>query len=245
MSWLTQLFSRHRRYEDLTVSINEHIAERSEELMDDGMSRVEAEQTARREFGNIGLIEQRSREVWQWPTAESLLSDVRFALRQLIKSPGFTLTAVATLALGIAVNATMFSLVSAFLLPHLPGRDLESMVVISTVNPDSSFLADANPVSPPVYSAWGKNHSVFSVVTAANEYLTGSLSGSGQQPEPVSYAAVSANYFSVFGVSPQLGRAFIAGEDEPGHDHVFILSHGLWERRFHSDPSIIGRSVRL
>src|ERR1700691_6073876 len=157
MSWLMQLVSRRRRYDDLTVSINEHIAERAEELMDGGMSRVEAEQTARCEFGNLGLIKQRSREVWQWPTAESLLADVRFALRQLIKSPGFTVTAVATLALGIAVNATMFSLVSAFLLPHLPGRDLQSMVVVSSVNPDTSFLPDTNPVSPPNYAAWGKS----------------------------------------------------------------------------------------
>jgi len=245
MSWFMRLFSRRRRYDDLAVSISEHIAERSEELMDDGMPRAEAEQTARREFGNLALMEQRSREVWQWPTAESLLSDVRFALRQLIKSPGFTLTAVATLALGIAVNATMFSLVSAFLLPHLPGRNLENMVVVSTVNPDASFHADTNPVSPPNYFAWGKDTSVFSAVTAANEYLTGSLSGSAQQPEPISYAAVAANYFSVLGVSPQLGRAFVAGEDEQGHDHVLILSHGLWERRFGADPSIVGRSVRL
>ena len=123
MSWLTRLFSRRRRYDDLTVSISEHIAERADELMDDGMPRAQAEQTARREFGNLALIEQSSREVWQWPTVESFLADVRFALRQLIKSPGFTVTTVATLALGIAVNATMFSLVSAFLLPQLPGRD--------------------------------------------------------------------------------------------------------------------------
>lgn len=245
MSWLTRLFSRRRRYDDLTVSINEHIAERAEELMDDGMPRAEAEQTARREFGNLALMEQRSREVWQWPTAESLLGDVRFALRQLIKSPGFTLTAVATLALGIAVNATMFSLVSAFLLPHLPGSDLERVVVVSSVNPDASFQADTNPVSPPNYSAWGNDKRLFSAVTGANEYLSGSLSGSAQQPEPISYAAVSANYFSVLGVSPQLGRAFVAGEDEPGHDHVLILSHGLWERRFGADPSIVGRLVRL
>ena len=245
MSWFMRLFSRRRHYDDLSVSISEHIAERAEELMEDGMPRAEAEQTARREFGNLALMEQRSREVWQWPTAESLLGDVRFALRQLIKSPGFTLTAVATLALGIAVNATMFSLVSAFLLPHLPGRDLESMVVVSSVDPDASFQPDTNPVSVPNYSAWGNDKRVFSAVAAANEYLTGSLSGSEQQPEPISYAAVSANYFSVFGVSPQLGRAFVAGEDEPGRDHVLILSHGLWERRFGADPSIVGRPVRL
>src|SRR3984957_6125627 len=245
MAWFMRLFSRRRRYDDLTVSINEHIAERAEELMEDGMPRAEAEQTARREFGNVALIEQRSREAWQWPTAESLFGDVRFALRQLIKFPGFTVTAVATLALGIAVNATMFSMVSAFVLPQLPGRDLESIMVVSSVNPDASFQADTSPVSPPNYFAWGNDTRVFSAVTAANEYLTGSLSEPGKQPEAVTYAAVSANYFSVFGVSPQLGRAFVAGEDEPGHDHVLILSHGLWERRFHSDPSIIGRSVRL
>ena len=213
--------------------------------MDGGMSRVEAEQTARREFGNLGLIEQRSREVWQWPTAESLLADVRFALRQLIKSPGFTITAVATLALGIAVNATMFSVVSAFLLPHLPGRDLQRMVVVSSVNPDNPFQADTNPVSAPNYSAWGNDKRVFSAVAAANEFLTGSLSGSAQAPEAISYAAVSTNYFSVFGVSAQLGRAFVAGEDVPGRDHILILSHGLWERRFGADPSIVGRPVRL
>jgi putative ABC transport system permease protein len=208
-----------------TVSIHEHIAERAEEFMDSGMSRVDAEQTARREFGNLGLIEQRSREVWQWPTAESLFADVRFALRQLIKSPGFTVTAVASLALGIAVNSTMFSLVSAFLLPHLPGREPQSCVVVSSVNPDASFQADTNPISPPNYSAWGNDRSVFSEVTAANEYLTGSLSGSEQQPEAISYAAVSANYFSVFGVAPQLGlrsrtwsfmriRSFVKGDPD-------------------------------
>jgi putative ABC transport system permease protein len=245
MPWFMRLFSRRRRYDDLTVSINEHIAERTDELMQDGIPRVDAEQTARREFGNVALTEERSREVWQWPTAESLLGDVRFAMRQLTKSPGFTLTAVVTLALGIAVNATMFSMVSAFLLPQLPGRDLRSMVVVSSVNPDASFQADTTPVSPPNYFAWRNDTRLFSAVTAANEYLTGSLSEPGQQPEAITYAAVAANYFSVFGVSPQLGRAFVAGEDEPGHDHVLILSRGLWERRFHADPSIVGRSVRL
>ena len=172
------------------------------------MSRVQAEQTARREFGNLGLIEQRSREVWQWPTAESLLADIRFALRQLIKSPGFTVTAVATLALGIAVNATMFSLVSAFLLPHLPGRDLQSMVVVSSVNPDATFQPDTNPVSPPNYAAWGNDTRVFSAVTAANEYLTGSLSGSAQQPEGISYAVSYTHLPTIIAVvNPDASRA--------------------------------------
>src|SRR6516162_7423059 len=136
MQRFAQLFSRRRRYDDLAVSIQEHIAERAEELMESGMLRAAAEKAARREFGNVGLIEQRSRELWQWTTVESILADARFAMRQLIKSPGFTATAVITLALGIAVNATMFSLVSAFLLPHLPGRDPQNMVVATSINPD-------------------------------------------------------------------------------------------------------------
>jgi putative ABC transport system permease protein len=244
MSFFSKLF-RRRRYDDLNVSIREHIAERADELMADGMPRAEAEQTARREFGNVTLIEQKSREAWQWPKAESVGADIRFALRQLIKSPGFTVTAVVTLSLGIAVNATMFSMVSAFLLPHLPGRDPQSMVVVSSVDPDRPFQPDANPVSAPNYFAWGKQTRVFSAMAAADEYRTGSLSGKGQQPEAISYAAVSPNYFSVFGVSPARGRDFLVGEDQAGRDHVLILSHGLWERRFGSDPSVVGRVVRL
>src|SRR5450755_4315959 len=245
MQWLAELLSRRRRYDDLAISIQEHIAERADELMESGMQRAEAEQAARREFGNVGLIEERSHEAWQWLTLESILFDVRFALRQLVKSPGFTATAILTLALGIAVNATMFSMVSACLLPHLPGRDPQKMVVVSSVNPDQPFQPDTNPVSPPNYFAWSADKAAFSEMSAADEHRTGSMSESGKQPEAVTYAAVSANYFSVFGASPELGRAFVEGEDQQGHDHVVILSHGLWTRRYNSETSIVGRTVRL
>ena len=245
MSLFPRLFSRRKRYDDLSVSIREHLAERADELTAEGMLRAEAEQTARREFGNVGLIEERSREAWQWPTVESTLADVRFAVRQLIKSPGFTTAATLTLALGIAVNATMFSLVSAFLMPLLPGRDPQRIVVVSSVNPDAAYQADLNPVSAPDYLAWKGNTQTFSEMAAADEYRTGSLSGAGEQPEAITVAAVSVSYFPVFGVAPQLGRTFARGEDEPGHDHVVVLSHSLWERRFGSDVSVIGRTVRL
>jgi predicted permease len=245
MGWLRQLFSRRRRYDELSESIREHLDEKIADLVDRGMTRAEAERTARREFGNVTRIEESSREVWQWPTPESILADVRFAFHQLVKSPSFTLTAVLTLSLGIAINATMFSMVSAFLLPHLPGHDPQHIVVASSVNPDSQFQPEANPVSAPNYLAWSSNSRLFAAMAADNEFLTGSLSQPGQQPESVSYAAVSPNYFSLFGVAPSLGRSFLPGEDQPGHNHVIILSHGLWESRFGSDASIINHTVRL
>jgi len=245
MSGLSRLFSRRKRYDDLSISIDEHIAERVDELVDEGISPAEAEQAARREFGNVALMEQRSREAWQWTTVESALADIRFALRQLTRSPGFTITAVVTLALGIAVNATMFSMVSAFLMPQLPGPDPQHIVVASSVDPDGQHQADVNPASAPNYFAWRNDSRLFSAMAAENEYRTGNLSEPGRQPEAITYASISPNYFSLFGVGPEIGRDFLPGEDQPGHDHVVLLSHGLWARRFGSDPSIVGRSVRL
>jgi putative ABC transport system permease protein len=244
MQWLGRFIPRRCRYDDLSVSIREHIAEKVDELVEGGMPRREAEQAARRAFGNVALVEERSRAVWQWPLVESVWADARFAVRQLLKAPGFTVTAVVTLSLGIAVNATIFSMVDAFLVPHLPGRGAESLVVVSGVNPDRSFMPDAYPVSAPNYLDWRADTRLFSDMSASDENRTGSLAGDGQA-EAISYAAATPNYFALFGASARLGRTFVAGEDLDGRNHVVVLSHGLWERRFGSDPSVIGRVVRL
>lgn len=99
MGWIPQLFTRRRRYAELSETIREHLDEKIADLIDRGMTREGAEQTARREFGNVTLIKERSREVWQWPTLESILADVKFSFRKLRKSPGFALTAILTLTL--------------------------------------------------------------------------------------------------------------------------------------------------
>jgi len=134
MTWLKRFFSRNRRYDDLAVSIQEHLDERTEELMEDGMSREEAAQKARREFGNVTQIAERSREAWQWPTLESIWADVRFALHQLRKSPGFAITAILTLALGIGATTAIFSVVKAVLLASLPYKDSSRLVAVWTAN---------------------------------------------------------------------------------------------------------------
>ena len=163
----------------------------------------------------------------------------------LRKNPGFTIVEVLTLALGIAVNATMFSLVSAFLLRRPSGRDPERVAVITSVTPTQGFQSDATPVSAPNYLAWREANHVFIDMAAADEYRPVSLT-SQRQPVALLSAAVSPNYFSVLGVSAQFGRTFFEGEDQPGRDdHLVILSHDLWERQFGSDASLIGRTIRL
>ena len=120
MQPLPRLFGRNRRYSDIDVSIQEHIQERADELEAEGMPRKQAEQTARREFGNVALVEQRSREQWQWRALESLVADLKFTLRRLRKSPGFAVTVLLTLAIGIGANTAVFSVVDGVLLKPLP-----------------------------------------------------------------------------------------------------------------------------
>jgi len=175
---------------------------------------------------------------------ETFAKDLQLAMRLLVKRPGFTAVAVLTLALGIALNATIFSLVSAFLLRRPPVHDATRVVAVSSVNPNPVFLPDAYPASAPNYLAWSKTNHVFSQMAAADPFRTVSLTEQ-RQPEALLSGAVTPNYFSVLGVAPQLGRTFFEGEDQPGHDHVVILSHDLWERRFGSDPAIVGRIVRV
>lgn len=174
----------------------------------------------------------------------NILHDGRYVIRQLRKNPGFTSIAVITLTLGIAINATMFSLVSAILLRRPPGRDPDRIAVVTTIDPAGGFQADISAVSVPNYLAWRDSNSVFSEMAAADMYQTVGLT-SGRLSEAVHSAAVSANFFSLLGSSAEKGRTFAPGEDQGGQDHVVVLSHSLWQRRFGADPSIVGRTIRL
>ena len=128
--WLKQICSRRSLFADLSEEMQQHLEEKIEALIADGMPREEAIHAARRAFGNATLIEQRSREVWMWPLLESICADIKFALRQLRKSPGFTAAVVLNLALGIGANTAIFSLVKTMLLQPLPVRAANRIVVI-------------------------------------------------------------------------------------------------------------------
>src|ERR1700751_1920667 len=116
MNWLRQLFTRRQIYSDLTEEIRQHLAEKTEALIAEGMSRKDAEYAAKREFGNVARIEESGHQPWMWPRAESILADIRFALRKLRHSPGFALTAILTLAFGIGANVVVFSVLNGMLL---------------------------------------------------------------------------------------------------------------------------------
>src|SRR5712671_6166304 len=160
MTWLKQLFARRRLYNDLSEEIREHLEEKIEELVAGGMSGKEATYSARREFGNVMLMEEDSRAVWRWAAMEDLFMDVRFGVRMLRKNPGFTAVAIVTLALGIATNTTIFSVVNGWMLRPPRIKDHAGVVVILSTNPAKGWGWDQNPVSVPDFVVWrGQNQS--------------------------------------------------------------------------------------
>jgi putative ABC transport system permease protein len=170
------------------------------------------------------------------------MNDLRFALRQLRKSPGFTLIAVITLALGVGANTAIFSLVNGVLLRPLPFPESERILYFEGQNP-SQGIVDSN-VSYLDFIDWSQQTEIFASAAA---YYTGSanLGADGAEPERVPRAGVTTSFFNVLGVQPLLGRAFRPEEDQPNTQTVAIISHGLWKRRFGSDPNIIGKQVQV
>jgi putative ABC transport system permease protein len=245
-SFVRNLLSFARVESDLDHEIHSHLEMLTEENLRAGMPPVAALRAAQLELGGMEQVKEQVREERTGNWLHAFVSDTRFAWRQVGKSPAFAITAVLTIALGIAINATMFSLVSAFVLSRPLVHEPERIAVITSVSPTEGFRSDAMAVSVPNYLAWRDASRSFSAIAAADESRTANLASRGPA-EAVPAAAVTPNYFSVLGVSPELGRAFSDGEDQPGRNHVVVLSHELWEHRFLSDASLVtgARTIRL
>jgi putative ABC transport system permease protein len=168
-----------------------------------------------------------------------LLADARYAVRSFLKSPGFTLAAVAALALGIGANTAIFSIVNAVLLKPLPYPDPDRMVVFQTTSPEGAFSAG----SPAKFNHWRAQADVVQDVAAYRSNIV-NLTGVGL-PEQLRAEQVSAEYFALFGAPVVQGRPFTAAEDRPGAENVVLLSHALWTRRFGADPTLLGRTIEL
>ena len=169
----------------------------------------------------------------------NVLHDIRYAIRLLRNSPGFSAVAIATIALAIGANTAMFSFVNGLLLSPLPYPEPDRIVRVLERLPNGGI----NGVSTLNYLDWANQNAVFEYV-AAEAGWRATLSG-GDEPVSIRGARVSAHYFDIFGVTPVLGRTFRPDEDQPGNNRVVILSHVLWESRFGSDPAILGRPLLL
>jgi predicted permease len=243
MHWFRHIFSRSRRYDDITVSIQEHLEERIDELMDEGMSREEATGAVRREFGNVTLIKERSREAWHWPTLESILFDVRFSFRQFRKAPGFTAIVMMILALGIGANTTVFSIVDAVVLRPLPYVQPQRLVEVkSSQDENQERHFESSDVSYPDFFDWTAQNRSFSDLVSyhdASFTLTGVARALRLNGEVVSWGLLPT-----LGVSPELGRGFTA-DDEQHRARLLLISHALWVSEFARDPSVLGRKISL
>jgi predicted permease len=246
MSWLPEIFRRRKLYSELAEEMLEHLEERTEQFVREGMSRKEAERAARRAFGNPTLLEERSREVWQWPTLESIWADVRYAVRQLRKSPAFTVTVILSLTLGLGANTTIFTFVNAMLFLPPSVADGSRVVEVLLRNGKVSGIESHMPLSYPAYTLIrDHNHTLsgFAAFDGDPRPVSWSDHGQGQQ---VYGQLVSGNFFSVAGVNPILGRDFSADEDRTGASHPAILiSYSFWQRRLAADGAVIGRVLKL
>src|SRR5215212_7177889 len=167
--------------------------------------------------------------------------DLRFAARKLRKYPLFSLAIVATVALGIGANATIFGVVNAVLLQPLPYKDPDRLIRLWESNPRQS--QPESPVSVPNYQDWQRQQTVFEGV-AALEMATYNITGWGE-PQRVASARITTNLIPMLGVAPALGRSFLPEEEKAGHHRVALLSDGLWQRQFGADRSIINQTIRL
>jgi predicted permease len=232
---------RKRALDDLDEDIREHIERETQDNLDRGMSAEEARFAALRKFGNLTQVKEEMREVWIWTWLEQLAQDVRYTLRILRKSPGFTIVALFSLALGIGVNTALFSLVEAVLFPPFAVAQPSQLV---NIYPSSIAHGGYQSTSYPDY-AYFRDHSQTLSEIAAYSRLSPSWTHD-DQTELLRIEAVSDNYFSVLGVKVILGNTFRSNDAlSSGGDPSAIISYRFWQQRFGSDSNIIGKTIIL
>ena len=244
MGWLKNFFSRRARYNELAESIREHLKEKVEDLMEEGLSREEATQRAHREFGNATLIEERSREAWQWPRLESAWRDGKHAVRQLRHNSGFTITVVLTLALSIGANTAIFSIVNALLLKSLPYAHPERLGTMFARTTGSESSDARRNIDGEHWELLQRNvPSLISAISAL--HISGVNLEAGSHAQYVHEGRISAHYLDVLALHPIIGRNFTENEDRPHGPRATILSDALWRRVFDGNRDVLGTTVLL
>jgi putative ABC transport system permease protein len=243
------------REAEIVEELSQHLDDRFEGLLQGGATREEAYRAALLELTESDLLAQELRGVERPAEQEPLVmgahgrtnimgdlwQDLRYGLRMMWKNPGFTVVSVLALALGIGANSAIFSVVNTVLLRPLPYKDPERLVMIWEDDTKGGYPRDTPAAAN--YVDWRDQSSVFEGMAAMAEQNF-NLTGTGE-PEKIEGRRVSANLFSLLGVEPQAGRAFVPEEDQAGRNRVVVISHGLWQRRFGGDAKIINQSLTL
>ena len=241
MHWLTRLFRKEQSEKQLNDELRFHLERQVSDYIAAGMTAAEARRHAQLDFGGLEAIKQETRESRRGNLLETLFLDLRYAFRMLRKSPGFTIAAVITLALGIGANTAVFSIVNTVILRPLPYKDSSRIVLIST-----------HTVMFPTFSlglSWLNLQQIRSRVSALEETAAYSdtaktLTGNGA-PQVLAIASVTNGFFEELGATSQLGRLFTEGDDKPGRNYVVVISDSLWHTHFGADPNVLGKALVL
>jgi predicted permease len=243
MNWWQRLIHRRHIEDRLSAELRYHFDRLVADRVRGGMAEAAARRAARLEFGGLAQVEEDCRDARGTMWIESALADFRYAVRTLGRSPGFAFAAIATLALGIGANTAIFSMVYAVLLKPLPYARPAELVAVAAYIPEMRERFPSLPVRATDFIEFRRASTKLSQVAAIGP-AGFNMTGTGD-PERFFGARVSANLFSLLGVMPERGRAFLPEEDHAGRDHVVILSHDLWMRRFGGDPATVGRTLLL
>ena len=238
---LYYLFRPGSAESQLDREVSAHLALLEDEFIRQGMSVEEARLAARRRFGGVDQTKEQHRDARSFAWVEDLGRDIRYAVRTLAKSPGFTLAAILTLAIGIGGSTAVFSLIDAVLLRPLPVPNADRVVMVYM--DASKFGFPRGDVSPAVYGAWTSQNDVFDALAASAEF--GAVLQNNGEPLRINGRRVTRSLFDVLGAQALVGRTFLPSEDQPGGPNVVVLSFGLWQRRFGGDPSLVGRSIAI
>lgn len=241
---LRTLFQKEQADRELDEEFRTYEEMATEEKMKHGMGRKEAARAVRLERGTVELTKEVVRAAHWESFVETCWQDLRFGLRMLRKSPGFTTVAVLSLAVGLAANTAIFSVINGVLLQPLEYPNPSQLVAIELFVPKLAQKFPVVPVNPAAYLGWSSDAKSLAGIGLVGDDVTLNATGGGE-PELLSGRTVTANLFDVLGVTPFLGRNFSTDVDQPGHNHEVILTDTLWRNRFHSDPNIIGQAIAL
>src|SRR5712672_106427 len=262
MNWLSRFLNKRKHELELDEEVRSHLKMAARERVEKGEASHEAERASRREFGNIGLVKEVTREMWGWQWLRDFYEDARYGFRTLSKNPGFTSIAILTLALGIGANTAIFSMIDAALLRALPVRDSDQLVLFEwrahkePKNHSSSSYGDCNQertktnteacsFSEPFFKVVRAQTEIFSNVAAFAWADRINLSGNGAAKLINRAGYVSGEYFETLGVQPALGRLLTREDDTPSAPATIVLSYNYWRSEFGGLPSAIGKTVLL